>query len=155
MREPTNQSLSKRVCIFAKKCKVRKDALTTAKECIYHQETATWKERCSNDQRLLPFFARKSKAAYTAATTPHTTSPAPKSRIEPTTYVFSASFPHGVSLRILDDVVQKKIRGKRKRIPFACRASSCPCFSAHSNCLLSPLDVSVHKALNEIVREDM
>jgi hypothetical protein len=151
---PPISPCQKSVCI-RKECKVRKDALTTAKECIYHQETATWKERCSNDQHLLPFFARKSKAAYTAATTPHTTSPAPKSRIEPTTHVFSANLSHGVSLRILDDVVQKKIRGKRKRIPFVCRASSCPCFSAHSNCLLSPLDVSVHKALNEIVREDM
>jgi hypothetical protein len=134
MREPTNQSLSKER-VYSQRMQSSKGELTTAKECIYHQETATWKERCSNDQHLLPFFARKSRAAYTAATTPHTTSPAPKSRIEPTTYVFSASFPHGVSLRILDDVVQKKIRGKRKRMPFVCRASSCPCFSAHSNCL--------------------
>jgi hypothetical protein len=151
---PPISPCQKSVCI-RKECKVRKVNSRQRKSVYITKKPQLGKKDAATTNVYYPFFARKSKAAYTAATTPHTTSPAPKSRIEPTTYVFSASFPHGVSLRILDDVVQKKIRGKRKRIPFACRASSCPCFSAHSNCLFSPLEVSVHKACNGIVREEM
>jgi hypothetical protein len=62
MREPTNQSLSKER-VYPQRMQSSKGELTTAKECIYHQETATWKERCSNDQRLLPFFCQKVKSS--------------------------------------------------------------------------------------------